>query len=70
MVENQGIHRAEGLDGQIHRSPGEGEIRNVTAQHLNLFRVLVLECLEGFDAAGNEDEVVCGGLLQEIFCGC
>lgn len=70
MIEDQSVQTAKGLQSQVDGLLAEGEIREIAVQHLDLLRVLVFQFLEGFDAAGDYDDVVGLGRGEEEFGDC
>lgn len=68
MVQNHPIQPPKALNRQVHGFRREREVGQVAVQHLDLLAVLLLELLEGFEAAGNDDDVVGLGGVEEVFC--
>lgn len=58
MVENHAIKLAEGFDGGVNCFLGEREIRQIPVQNLDLLVVLLLQFLEGLDAASDHHHIV------------
>lgn len=58
VVQHHAVQSTEALQRQVDGLLADGEVGQVAVEHLDLLGVLVLELLEGFDAARNHDDIV------------
>lgn len=68
MVQHHPVQFPKRLDGRINHSGRKRKVRQIAIDHFDLFAVLLLELLEGLDAAGYNDEVVRLRRGEEVLC--
>lgn len=68
MVQHHPVQLAKRLHGRVHHFGRNRKVSQVATDHLHLLVVLLLELLEGFDAAGYDNDVVGPWCVQEVLC--
>lgn len=68
MVNDQPVNSSPVLLRQLGRFRPEREVGQIAGQHRHLGGVLRAQLLQGFCAAGDDDEVV--GLVEEVVRDC